>query len=73
MMYNRLCDNFHNELQDIHLQQLLQSNTITSTIIHNRFDNQLQWHCKRIIGTVHNGLSTEADGLLTKVQATGES
>jgi hypothetical protein len=27
---------------DIHLQQLLQSNTITSTIIYNRLDHQLQ-------------------------------
>jgi hypothetical protein len=55
----------------IHLQQLLKPITIISTTIYNRFDNQLQWHCNKILGTVHNGLSTEADGLLTKVQATG--
>ena len=28
---------------------------------------------KNNIGTVHNGLSMMADGLLTKVQATGEA
>ena len=38
--------------------------------INNRFDKQIQFHCKRILGTVHNGLSTQAEGLLTKVRAT---
>ena len=28
-------------------------------------------HCNKILGTVHNGLLTKADGLLTKLQATG--
>ena len=38
--------------------------------INNRFDKQIQFHCKRILGTVHIGLSTQAEGLLTKVRAT---
>ena len=39
-------------------------------IKYNYFDNHLQYHCNKILGTVHNGLLTEANGLLTKVQAT---
>jgi hypothetical protein len=56
----------------IHLQQLLQSITIISMTIYNRFDKQLQYHCNKILGTVHNGLSTKAEGLLTIMQATGD-
>ena len=71
--------NYYNHLQSItitftliciHLQQLLQSITITSMTIHNKFDNQIQQHCNKILGIMHNGLSTEAEELLTKVRAT---
>ena len=55
------------------LQLLLQSITITSVTSYNRVDNQLQYHCNKILGTVHNGLSTTTERLLTKVQATGEA
>ena len=48
----------------------LQSIKIISTTFYNRDDDQLQWHCNKILGTVHNGLLTSAEGLLTKVQAT---
>ena len=58
----------YNHLQPINKQ--LQTITNISTTFYNRDDNQLQWHCNKILGTVHNGLSTSAEGLLTKVQAT---
>ena len=41
-------------------------------IKYNYFYNHLQYHCNRILSTVHNGLLIEANGLLTKVQATSE-
>ena len=37
----------------------------------NSINKQLQWHCNKILGTVHNGLSTYAERLLTKVRAMG--
>ena len=38
--------------------------------IYNMYGRQLQYHCNKILGSVHNGLSTKAEGLLTKVRAT---
>src|SRR6202789_1670294 len=84
MNYNELQFQFtmiYNQLQSItitymiiyiHLHQLLQSITIISMTIYKRYDKQLQYCCNKTLGSVHNGLSTKADGLLTKVQATCE-
>ena len=44
--------------------------TITPMGIYNMYGRQLQYHCNKILGSVHNGLSTKAEGLLTKVRAT---
>ena len=38
--------------------------------IYNMYGRQLQYHCNKILSSVHNGLSTKAEGLLTKVRAT---
>ena len=38
--------------------------------IYNMYGRQLQYHCNKILGSVHNGLSTKAEGLLTNVRAT---
>ena len=41
--------------------------------IYNMYGRQLQYHCNKILSSVHNGLSTKAEGLLTKVRATTPS
>ena len=76
----------YNDIQSItiHLQWQLQwfplnynpftiyynSITITPMGIYNMYGKQLQYHCIKILGSVHNGLSTKAKGLLKKVRAT---
>ena len=77
MIYNQFTINYeaiYNQLQLIttnynHFYDNLHSFTTATIIKYNYFNNHLQYHCKRILSTVHNGLLTEADGLLTKVQA----
>ena len=62
----------YNQLKSITLPivPLTTAITITSATIYNGVDKQLQCHCNKILGTVHIGLSTYAERLLTKVRGT---
>jgi len=71
MIYNQLQDDY-SDFQPITIQlQPITTNYNQLQGGSNPITINYKMICNKILGTVHNGLSTKAEGLLTKVQATG--